>query len=782
MSPTAVGAWEEFGKGNPVVSGASMATAADGADFDPRARDDFDRHKQILERFRVASDAEYPRRVEMLTDQKFRCGEQWDRGIKDLRDAQGRPCLTINRIPGFLKHVLNSLRQARPEIKVNPVGAGADEEMAEIKQGLIRHIMVNSRADVALDSAFENMATMGLGFYRVVDGWSDVKSFDKDLKVEWIPNTFSVYFDPGATKADWSDAKYAFVVEDISVAEFKERFGDRTDYVGLNNFQSIGDHQAVWRPGNKVRIAEYFHIEETKDTLYGFSDGSTLLLGELGLEPGVELVSTSLQVVADPETGAEIEANVVEMSDGSLVLLSDFGLPDGVSLTQRRETTVPRVIWELMCGTGTLKKRLWPGKYIPVIPVIGNQIDVDGERILVGMVRFAREAQRMFNYMYSCFVEAVALVPKSPWVAEFDQIQEFREIWEEAHKTLVTVLPYRAKSTDAGLIPPPQRQQAEPPIAAFVQGLKLSDDNLKATFSIYEASLGERGPQESGKAINARKIESDLATYDWIDNFNRSLIYLGVVLEDLLPHYYNTPGRIVQIMGEDRKIQEIVLNLEHDVKGERKKFDLTKGRYGVVLSTGPSFLTRRQESAAAMMELGKVYPEIWAIAGPQMVRAMDWPDKEAIAAQMEKAMPPELRTQDEESTQEQAQQLQQQLAQAAAMVEQLTAALQKATSEGETERMKELFATFRTQLQEETKLAIADRSTGSREAEFLSGQLFEEIRAMRAALEQQLMGQQDSTARGSVQPAARDDAAAPPQMPSSALPQETPGGVGTAVT
>jgi hypothetical protein len=761
-----------------------MASAADGADFDPRVVDEWERHKQILERFRVASDAENPRRVEMLTDQKFRCGEQWDRAIKELRDKQGRPCLTINRIPGFLKHVLNTLRQARPEIKVNPVGAGADEEMAEIKQGLIRHIMINSRADVALDVAFENMATMGLGFYRVVDEWCDFRSFDKDLRIEWIPNSFSVYFDPGATKADWSDAKYAFIVEDISVAEFRERFGDKSSYVGLDNFQSIGDHQAVWRPGNKVRIAEYFHIEETEDTLYGFSDGSTLLLGDLNLGAGVDLVSTSAQVIEDPETGEFIEAGVAELSDGRLMMLSDLGLADGVSLTESRKTMVPRVVWELMCGTGRLKKRIWPGRYIPIIPVIGNQIDIDGERILVGMVRFAREAQRMFNYMYSCFVEAVALVPKAPWIAEFDQIQDFRNIWEEAHKTLVTVLPYRAKSTDAGLVPPPQRQQAEPPIAAFVQGLKLSDDNLKATFSIYEASLGERGPQESGKAINARKIESDLATYDWIDNFNRSLIYLGVVLEDLLPHYYNKPGRVVQIMGEDRKIQEIVLNLEHDVKGERKKFDLSKGRYGVVLSTGPSFLTRRQESAAAMMELGKVFPAIWGIAGPQMVRAMDWPDKEAIAAQMEKAMPPELRTQDEESTQEQAQQLQQQLGQAVALIEQLTAKLQEANSVAETERMKELFATFRTQLQEENKLAIANLNSGSREAEFLTKELFNEIRAMRASVEQQLLAgqQEDSPARGSVQTAARDDAAAPPQIPGSALPQETPGGVGTAAT
>jgi hypothetical protein len=785
---TVVGPWEQFGQ-NPSIR-AEVATAADPPDFLDRLK-----QEQVLdiarERFRVAANAENRRREEMMVDMRFRCGQQWDEAIQRMRDAQGRPCLTINRIPGFLKHVLNSLRQNRPEIKVNPIGSGADEEMAEIIQGLIRHIILNSQGEQALDTAFENMCTMGLGFLRVVDDWADPRSFDKDLRVEWVPNTFSVYFDPGAAKPDWSDAKYCFIVEDISIAEFKQRFGDKSHFVSLNEFSSIGDHQPTWMPGGKIRIAEYFHLEEVEDTLYGFSDGSSLLLGDLNLGRGVTLAETAMEMIEDPTVGA-VSASVIRLSNGEMRLPTDLGLAPDAMLVHQRVARVPRVIWTLMSGIEVLKERVWPGKYIPVIPMIGNQIELDGERILVGMVRFAREAQRMFNYMYSCFVEAIALVPKSPWVAEFDQISEFKDLWDNAHKTLQTVLLYKAKNVEGAMVPPPQRQQAEPPIAAFVEGLRLSDQNLKATFSIYDASLGERGPQESGRAINARKIESENATYDWVDNFNRCLMYLGRILQDLLPHYYNTPGRIVQITREDEQVQKVVLNEEHEDGGKLKKFDLAQGRYGIQLSTGPSYMTRRQESAAAMMELAKFWPALMQIAGPQMVRAMDWPGKEAIAAQLEKAQPPELRdTKDgEENAQLKAQELQTQLAQAAAMVQQLTAALQESSNEKSIAREKEMWATLRTQMQEENKAAIAQLNAGSREAQFMNEKLFAEMERMRAILEGALVpaagpdGPQDSPARGSAPAAAHSSgaAASPPPATGSASPQMTPGGVGSAAS
>lgn len=694
------------------------------------------------ERFETARLAEDSRRTQMLIDLKFRCGEQWDSVIKQKRESQGRPCLTINRVPGFLKHVTNAMRQERPEIKVDPVGDGADEQIAEIRQGLIRHILINSHAEVPCDTAFEQMTTMGLGWMRVVDAWD---GFDKELFVEWVANPFSVYSDPGARRPDWSDAKWRFVVEDYSLTEFRNKFGKDREACGLENFKSIGDHGPDWMIDGKIRVAEYFHIEEEEDILCELPDGSTQLYSEM-----------------DPQ------------------LLE--------SVVQSRPEIVSRVVWTLMDGVEILKERKWSGKYIPLIPVIGNQIELDGERVIVGMVRYAREAQRMFNYMYSCFVEAVALAPKAPFIIEFDQIAEFKDIWARANTDPVAYLPYRAKSADNGSpLPMPQRQQAEPPVSAFVEGIKLADENMKAVFSIYDAALGQRGPQESGLAINARKIETDVATYDWIDNFVRALTFLGLVLNDLLPHYYNRKGRIVQITREDLTSKSVTINQTHQGEnGEDTIYDLSKGKFGIVISTGPSALTRRREAAKGMLELAKVDPRLMQIAGPTVIKALDFPDKDAIAAQYEKAMPPELRTQDPDKVDSQqlmqkVQESEAKMAQMQQMVQTLSAMLHKATDETEREWMKEQFATYRVELQQSTALAIADLKTGSDESKFMLQKVFDELQRVHAKMgetTEQHVAASDAAlnppaSQGSGSPAA----AAPKSSPTKG---NTPGGVGSA--
>lgn len=707
-----------------------------------KSQEDATRENEFLldarERFRDAANAESNRRTEMLDDLRFRCGFQWRQKDIATREGQGRPCLTINRVPGFLSHVVNNMRQARPEIKVDPIADGADEEIAEIRQGIIRHIELNSRAEIAYDTAFENLCTMGLGYCRVIDKWSDIRSFDKDLIVEWLPNTFAVYEDPAAAKPDWSDGKFKFIVEDISLYEFRRRFGREKTPASLSEFKTIGDSAPYWLLGDKIRIAEYFHIEEEDDVLFELADGATAFESEL----------TEEQM--------------------SMVVLNQDGTVDKQYVSPRKR---PTVYWTLMYGLGILKQRKWPGQYIPVIPFLGNQTELDGERILVGMVRYAKESQRMFNYMYSSFVEACALAPKAPFVAEYTQIEEFQEIWKMANSSPVAYLPYRAKTADGQLVPPPRREQAEPPIQAFVEGLKLADENMKSVFRIFDASLGQRGPQESGLAINSRKIESDLSTYDWIDNFTRGLRFLGLVLNDLLQYFYNTPGRIVQILQEDLRQKPTVMNKLHkDGEGIERIYDLSKGRFAVTISTGPSTQTKRQEASKAMMDLAKIFPQQMVGAVPMMIRSMDFPGKDGVAAQVEKSLPPELREQDPNQQQDSPEKLKASLGQAMQQIELLSKALTEATDTHNKEHMKEMFETFRTQMVQETALAIAQLKTGSQEAMMLNQQIFAELERVRALVEPQTVGAPE-----------KSSSPAPAAAPSSPLPsgEVTPAGVGT---
>lgn len=680
------------------------------------------------DRFKVCVDAEEKRRQEMRTDMQFRCGVQWDTAIQLQRDSQKRPCLTINRIPGFVKRVVNNMRQERPAIKVEPVGDGTDIDDAEVRQGLIRHIEVNSQADVPYDISFENMCVMGLGWLRVVDDWEDATSFNKDLFIRSIPNTFSVYSDPFVQQPDWSDMKFAFVVEDLTRSEFIEQYGrDKAD-TSRANFTELGDQGKYWFPGGKIRVAEYFWIEQIKDISCELENGDTKLWSEL----------KSLKV--DTLTGEEPLYKLHIDDDNDRVLVDN----EENYIGRTRDCKVPEVHWAVISATDVLRRRKWKGKFIPLIPVVGNQLELDGDKLLVGMVRYAREPQRMYNYMYSSFVETVALVPKAPFIGEVDQIPDgLYPEWQNANNQPTTVLRYKHKVAAGGngaLVPPPSRDVANPPIAAFVEGLQMADQNLKAVFSIYEASLGQRGPQESGKAINARKVESDTATYDWGDNFIRALRYLGMILEDLLPAYYNTPGRIIQIDREDKTKRKITLNQDFQEGGETKKFDLSKGKYSVIISTGPSFQTKREQSASSMLEATKAYPALWQLAGDLIVKAMDWPGAQAMADRIKKSLPPGL-ADDDQGDNPVPPQAQAQIQQLTQQNQQLTQAVNELSDKTALERMKQEYETLRAQMSGEVTLAVAAMKDATAQSSMITNEIFQEMKLIRAQLQPELFGQ-----------------------------------------
>lgn len=685
------------------------------------------------ERFKLCVEAEADRRAQMLMDLQFRCGDdsnnfQWEKTILAQRARKKRPCHTINRIPEFTKHVVNNMRQSRPSIKVNPIGDGADQEQAEIRQGLIRHIEQKSQADIAYDTGFEHMCIMGLGWMRIVDDWAAPDSFDQDLFIRWVQNPFSIYSDPTAALPDWSDMKYAFVVDDLLPNEYRARFGE--DAVSATEMQSIGDHAKIWFINGRVRIAEYFRIEQEKDILCELENGNTTLFSKL------------------PKGMYSIRAD----EDGQLRLWMNADMDSPAQdIGRARKCLVPVVYWALINGVKKLKERKWKGPHIPLIPVIGNQFEVDGQTLINGMVRYAREIQRLYNYVFSTLTEVIALAPRNQFIAEVDQISEFRDMYERANIDPQSVLPYKMQVAPNGTpLPPPQRQSAALELSSLVTSLQLIDNMLKSIFGIYDASLGQRGPQESGLAINARKIESDTSTYDWGDNFIRALEYLGRQLNALLAPYYNTPGRVVRILREDQKpIEAQFGNAYTDQDQKDNKYNLDNGKFSVEITTGPSRETVRKEAVAGMADFFKVYPAGMQACADLLVTAMDFPDHQAIAARLRKMLPPNLQDAgpngepNPQVLQQQNQQLQQ-------MVQQLSQIVTQLSDKKDVEHMKQLFETFRTELTNETNRFLGMLKAGSDQSQFLGDKLFEEAERLRAAAEPALEG--PSSTAPAVQP------------------------------
>lgn len=458
--------------------------------------------KEAFHRFKLCEEAEADIRREALEDFKFLDGDQWPDDIKKKREEKKQPCLTINRLPAFKQMITNEQRQQKPSTQVNPVGDGSDDDTAEIIQGVIRHIEVLSDAEIAYDTAFDHLVTGGFGHWRYNTEYLP-GSFDQEIKVLWLPNPFCVYTDPFCLQPDRSDANYRFIIEDLSPETYKSQFPDSALAKIDNQFSSIGNIPAGWVTKEGRRVAEYFYVAQEKKTLYLLPDGRT----------------------------------------------SDK-LPEGTKPIDQREEIVRKVKWAKINGIEVLDRTDWPGKYIPVVTVTGPESRIDGKLKVKGLIRDARDPQRNYNYWNSAATQIIALAPKSPYIAAAGQVENYKDMWDKANEEAFSTLIYDAVDIGGTPVPPPQRNVYEPPIAAITQMIRQADNDLKAVTNIYDASLGQRGPDESGKAILARQKQTDISTLHFSDNMARGIRFGGRILIDLIPKVYER-DRIQRIVNPD---------------------------------------------------------------------------------------------------------------------------------------------------------------------------------------------------------------------------------------
>lgn len=573
--------------------------------------------------FTKASDAEANQRKEMLDDLKFaRLSDQWPANVRRAREIEGRPCLTINKLPATIRQIVNDMRQNKPSIKCHPVDDNADIETAEIINGLVRNIEYTSNADVAYDTAVDNAVTMGLGYIRVSIDYAYDDSFDLDLKIDRVSNIFSVYGDPHGELADSSDWNKAFVTRYMTKEEFNDTYkkAEPIDW-NMSDYAKLPD---PWMIEDQVMVAEYWKRKEVKKTIVKLSDGSIM------------------------------DRDRFESAADAFMLA-------GISVVDERETNTFKVTQYILSGTEILETNEWPGRYIPIIPVYGDEVNEEGKRHLKGIVRDAKDPQRMFNYWRTTSTELVALAPKAPFIGAKGSFNTDADKWATAN---TASHPYIEYDPVAGQ-PAPQRQPfAGVPAGALQEAMNASDD-LKAITGIYDASLGARSNETSGKAILMRQREGDVSTFHFADNLNRAIRHTGRILLDLIPSVYNT-SRVVRVMGLDGQSQSVPINTPMpDANGLIKAYTLDAGKYDLVIETGPSYTTQREEAATQMMELIRVYPASAPIIGDLLVKNLDWQGADEIAQRLKAMLPNQLQGQDpqEQQLQQQMQQLQQENAQ-----------------------------------------------------------------------------------------------------------------------
>jgi hypothetical protein len=705
-----------------IENGAEVSAQTIGAESGDAGTEASQQREDVLklarERMRLASEAETEQRLAALDDQRFRAGEQWERAQRAEREADGRPCLTINRLPQLCNQVTNDQRQNRPAIKVHPVDSQATESTAEVIQGLIRHIEYNSNAESAYDTASDNQVATGRGFFRITTAYAAPDSFDQELYIKRVLDPMTVFFDPNSQEADGSDAQYAFIVEDMSREEYEARYPESTLSAPGAEWESLGLQAPAWFKDGSARVAEYFCKEWHDETIYLLGTGETVTEAELG-----------------QRQAAIAQAN------------ARGGRLDG-SVKAKRKTRIPTIKWYKINGQEILEETTWPGTFIPIVPVYGAELVVNGKRILEGLIRHAKDAQRMLNYWKSAETETIALAPRAPYIAAEGQIDGYKHIWATANRKNHAYLPYKATAIGGGPVPPPQRQQYEPATQAITQAAMGAAEDLKGTTGVYDAGVGAQSNETAGVAIKARAGQVQTANFHFSDNFKRSLKHAGRILIEAIPHVYDT-ARAVRIIGADDSAKVVLLNQAHpDEGGKEQLYDVTTGRYDVTVDTGPSFASKREEAAEGMQEMVRAAPDLLKIAGDLLVKNMDWPGAQELAERLKKTLPPGL--DDDPKRQQVPPQAQAQLMQQAQIIQQLTQNLNECTKVIETKKLelehKERVELARIQAQLEMKAA----ELGSREDIALMNKQIEAIQQRMQLLheKQQIEAQNDFNPEG----------------------------------
>ena len=618
---------------DPTGIEAAGKVANVGSNAPKTTRDDHDKMATMRSRLTMAQAAYSDSREDELDDLRFMAGSpdnqwQWPADVLSTRGSvQGqainaRPCLTINKLPQHVRQVTNEQRQNRPNGKVIPADDNADVQVAEIFNGVVRHIEYMSDADVAYDTACDNQVTYGEGYIRLLTEYCNDDTFDQDIKIGRVRNAFSVYMDPTIQDPCGSDAEWCFITEDILKSEYERLFPDATPISTLYS-QGVGDQGiSSWLQEDTIRIAEYFYNVYDAETLHLYPNNQTAKANS-------------------PE-----DKQLKEM----------YGKP-----LRTRKVDRKKVMWMKTNGYDILDEREWSGKYIPVVRVIGNEWEVDGQIYISGLVRNAKDAQRMYNYWTSQEAEMLALAPKAPFIGYGGQFEGYENQWKTANTTNWPYLEVNPDVTDGagGVLPLPMRAQPPLPQTGLIQAKMGAGEDIKATTGQYDASLGQQGNERSAKAIVAREKQGDVGTYHYVDNLARAIRYITRQIVDMIPKIYDTQ-RIARIIGADGEVSMVKMDpaQEEAVREVRdqetgglieKIYNPGVGTYDVMVTTGPGYMTKRQEALDAMSQILQSNPQLWAVAGDLFIKNMDWPGAQEMAERFKKILDPKVLATGDES-------------------------------------------------------------------------------------------------------------------------------------
>jgi hypothetical protein len=617
-----------------------------------------DRDQELIQksvkRWQITAESEADSRRQGLEDLKFSIGiGQWDEAVKANREVEGKPCLTVNRAPSFLRQYTGEERQHRPSMLVNPVGSGADIEVAKIHQGVLRHIEVASFADVTYDNSYDMMMRIGWCPWLIKTDYISEMSFQQEPRIVPVHNPFSVYLSP-VRNVLGQDPLWAHQVEDLSKEEYKARYG-KSQMAQLNFPTDQGNPTPDWVTKAGARVANYWWLD---------------------LEP----------------------ATICQLADGTVKLKKDCSKLELMAVDDERETVTRKVKCIKHNSMEILETYEYLGRYIPLVDLTGVCLNINGRIYKAGMVRDYRDAQRIYDFMVTRQVEQIDAQGKDPLYVPVGGDEGYEEIYRQVNRKNYPSVPYNAYDKEGKQLPPPSRANRNVDIAGMSAIIKQADYDMKAVIGIYGPQVDQPGMQaESGFAILTRQQQSDKGSISWSDNLNRAIRWQGTILLDLWPRYISKP-QLQRIVNPDDSVKHAaVYNSQFsepedaagllDGNAIKKAYDVGKGDYDVTLSAGPMSQTGRQEGFKALTAVITQQPNLFPIVGHLWARNADFNGADELATILKKMLPPQLQDQDPADKDQQIAAQSAQLAQLQQQQQQLVAELARAADTIRTKRL-----------------------------------------------------------------------------------------------
>lgn len=656
------------------------AEKLDRADFLATAR----------KRFEDCEADEKPIREQALLDLRFVVGDQWDAAVKNERVTKGRPALTFNRCHTFVQQVSNEARQNKPQIKF-VVSDGGDKDTADVKEGMARHIQYDSDAQIAYETAVEFSAGGSFGYYGFITKYCDDDSFDQDIKVRPFFDPFAVYgiLIPSCFGME---PEFGFVINEIPTDDYRRTHD-------IDDISEMGWDQAAklsqgWIGTEVVREAEYWYTEHTKDNLILMKNSSGM-------------------------TKAFRESKLKKLP-------KDFR--SGTTILDEREIDAKNIKFCKMNGLRVEpgSDTDWAGYCIPIIPVLGKQIILDGKPNLFSVVRFQRDPQQLINFYKTRTAETLGTSPIQPYMIEEGQIQGHEREWQEMNTTMRPFLVYKGTNVSGEKVERPHRQVDEPPIQSLSLAAAQEIDDMKATAGIYDASLGNKSNEASGLAIQRRQQQSNVTNMHFLDNLERAFKKGGLIIADLIPKIYDSK-RMVQILGPDEAPKVAKINQPHvDEYGKQKHYKVADSSSDVpIVTMGRAFSSKRMETFDMMSTVLQAQPELINVVGDIFFANSDMAGADIMADRFKRFIQmthPGLIEDKSQDPAAQAQQLQTQLQQAHQVIQLGQQHIQQLEKEREAKIIEQQGKVQITKLQEQTeqskaeldayvKIAVAEIST-----------------------------------------------------------------------